>query len=64
MNTFAKRRTRSLLEAARAINRAANGSFLPSLESGRDFGLGYGSSSGYGSSRCFLPAQPGFFRCH
>lgn len=65
MNTDRKRFARFQREAARAINRlAAQGSFLPSADTGREFGFGYGSSSGYGSPRSYLTAQPGMFRCH
>ena len=29
----------------------------------RDFGVGYGSSSGYGSNRRYAPQARAFFRC-
>ncbi len=44
--------------------RGDGGTQPPRIHRARDFGVGYGSSSGYASNRSYaVPALP-YFRCH
>lgn len=41
----------------------SNRSYDPRLGAQREFGIGYGRSSGYAHVRSYVGSQPGYFRC-
>ena len=48
----------------RLTPRRGDGGAQPSrIHRERDFGVGYGSSSGYGSNRHYAPVAAHYFRC-
>lgn len=42
---------------------ASDGEFQPRSRGEREFGIGYGRSSGYVRNRSYVASQPALFRC-
>ncbi len=63
MFTSQIQRNQNLVER-RKNERSANArEFQPRAANGREFGIGYGRSSGYVRNRSYVASQPALFRC-
>ena len=61
---FRSQLTRPVFVERRKSERSANArEFQPRAAGEREFGIGYGRSSGYVRNRSYVAAQPALFRC-
>ncbi len=51
------------VERRKAERSANDGDFQPRSRGEREFGIGYGRSSGYVRNRSYVASQPALFRC-
>ena len=56
-------RSPSFVERRKSERRANDGEFQPRSRGEREFGIGYGRSSGYVRNRSYVATQPALFRC-
>lgn len=63
MNTQIQSRIRNRSALIQRRIREAVETFLPNLDNERSFGLGFGRSSGYATTRRYVPGARPLFRC-
>lgn len=56
-------RSPAFVERRKAERSANDGEFQPRNRGEREFGIGYGRSSGYVRNRSYVARQPTLFRC-
>ena len=62
-NTTRIPRSPAFVERRKAERGANDGDFQPRNRGEREFGIGYGRSSGYVRNRSYVASQPALFRC-
>lgn len=62
-NTTRIPRSPAFVERRKAERSANDGDFQPRSRGEREFGIGYGRSSGYVRNRSYVASQPALFRC-
>ncbi|WP_240126605.1 hypothetical protein [Thermomonas alba] len=63
MNATASYSSRPNAERRRLPRHPESTAFEPRRSSEREFGIGYGRSSGYARVRSYVSSQPALFRC-
>ncbi len=63
MSTIRIAPSTSINERRKAPRSPAEANFQPRQSGEREFGIGYGRSSGYARVRSYVSSQPAFFRC-
>ena len=56
-------RAADFIERRRLVRNPEATTFQPRVRAEREFGIGYGRSSGYVRNRSYVASQPALFRC-